>query len=126
MGKGFRPYYYVCSNKYAVTTVSSAMGPCTRWTDSSIHNAEGTANLACNNYLSQVAAAGITSIYPLLQSIFLSGLSFYIYNEASFVALSQLAPVTHSVVNTLKRVIIILVSCAVFQVILFYILTQIV
>ena len=64
----------------------------------------------------QVASAGVGSLYPLLQSIFLSGLSFYIYNEASFVALSQLTPVTHSVVNTLKRVIIILVSCAVFQV----------
>jgi len=44
-----------------------------------------------------------------------SGLSFYIYNEASFLALSKLDPVTHSVANTLKRVVIIVASCIVFK-----------
>jgi len=45
----------------------------------------------------------------------LSGLAFYLYNEASFLALSRLSPVTHSVANTLKRVVIIVASCIVFN-----------
>jgi solute carrier family 35 protein E1 len=45
----------------------------------------------------------------------LSGLTFYVYNEASFLALSRLSPVTHSVANTLKRVVIIVASCIVFK-----------
>merc|ERR1719201_2205791 len=45
----------------------------------------------------------------------LSGLTFYLYNEASFLALSRLSPVTHSVANTLKRVVIIVASCIVFK-----------
>jgi solute carrier family 35 protein E1 len=44
-----------------------------------------------------------------------SGLAFYIYNEASFLALSKLDPVSHSVANTLKRVVIIVASCMVFK-----------
>lgn len=45
----------------------------------------------------------------------LSGVMFYLYNEASFLALSKLTPVTHSVGNTLKRVVIIISSCIVFK-----------
>jgi len=45
----------------------------------------------------------------------LSGLAFYLYNEASFLCLSRLSPVTHSVANTLKRVVIIIASCIVFR-----------
>ena len=45
----------------------------------------------------------------------LSGLAFYLYNEASFLALSRLSPVTHSVANTLKRVVIIVASSVVFK-----------
>lgn len=44
-----------------------------------------------------------------------SGLAFYLYNEASFLALNRLSPVTHSVANTLKRVVIIVASCIVFK-----------
>lgn len=44
-----------------------------------------------------------------------SGLAFYLYNEASFLALARLSPVTHSVANTLKRVVIIVASCIVFK-----------
>lgn len=43
------------------------------------------------------------------------GLNFYVYNEFSFLALSRLSPVTHSVANTLKRVVIIVASCIVFR-----------
>lgn len=45
----------------------------------------------------------------------LSGLAFYLYNEASFLCLSRLDPVAHSVANTLKRVVIIVASCIVFR-----------
>lgn len=51
----------------------------------------------------------------VIQYSILSGLTFYIYNEASFAALEKLSPVTHSVANTLKRVVIIVVSCIVFK-----------
>lgn len=51
----------------------------------------------------------------LIKFSILSGLNFYIYNEFSFLALSKLSPVTHSVANTLKRVVIIVASCIVFQ-----------
>jgi solute carrier family 35 protein E1 len=37
------------------------------------------------------------------------------HNEASFLALDRLSPVTHSVANTLKRVVIIVASCIVFK-----------
>ncbi|RYG70026.1 hypothetical protein EON64_01255 [archaeon] len=51
----------------------------------------------------------------VLKFSILSGLAFYLYNEASFLALEKLNPVTHSVANTFKRVIIIVASCVVFQ-----------
>lgn len=51
----------------------------------------------------------------VLQASALSGLAFYLYNEASFLALSRLSPVTHSVANTLKRVVIIVATCIVFK-----------
>jgi solute carrier family 35, member E1 len=44
----------------------------------------------------------------------LSGFAFYLYNEVSFMALSKVSPVTHSVANTLKRIVIIVVSTIVF------------
>lgn len=46
---------------------------------------------------------------------FVSGLAYYLYNEASFLALNKLNPVSHSVANTLKRVFIIVASCIVFK-----------
>lgn len=52
----------------------------------------------------------------VLKYTLLSGVSFYVYNEASFLALNRLSPVSHSVANTLKRVIIIVASCFVFKV----------
>jgi solute carrier family 35 protein E1 len=61
----------------------------------------------------QVMAMG-TGNDVVRYSIF-SGLAFYIYNEASFLTLSKLSPVTHSVANTLKRVVIIVASCFVFK-----------
>ncbi|KAJ1417574.1 triose-phosphate transporter family-domain-containing protein [Ochromonadaceae sp. CCMP2298] len=61
----------------------------------------------------QIVAAG--TLKDVVKYSFFSGLSFYIYNEASFLALERLSPVTHSVANTLKRVVIIVASCIVFK-----------
>ena len=38
-----------------------------------------------------------------------------IYNEVAFLALAEVAPVTHAVTNTVKRVVIILASIIVFK-----------
>eukprot|EP00286_Rhodomonas_abbreviata_P009059 CAMPEP_0181318774 /NCGR_PEP_ID=MMETSP1101-20121128/17192_1 /TAXON_ID=46948 /ORGANISM="Rhodomonas abbreviata, Strain Caron Lab Isolate" /LENGTH=380 /DNA_ID=CAMNT_0023426279 /DNA_START=13 /DNA_END=1155 /DNA_ORIENTATION=- len=47
-------------------------------------------------------------------NVLLSGFFFYLYNEVSFMALAKVSPVTHSVANTLKRVVIIVASCIYF------------
>jgi solute carrier family 35 protein E1 len=65
------------------------------------------------NVYNQVMEAGTGK--DVLLYTFLSGLTFYLYNEASFLALERLSPVTHSVANTLKRVVIIVASCLVFN-----------
>jgi len=52
---------------------------------------------------------------PLIMNIALSGFFFYIYNEFAFSFTSQVGAVTSSVLNTAKRVIIIVVSSVVFQ-----------
>lgn len=61
----------------------------------------------------QVVQAGTSG--DVIKYTLLSGLTFYLYNEAAFKALDRLNPVTHSVANTLKRVVIIVASCLVFQ-----------
>lgn len=61
----------------------------------------------------QVMAAGAGA--DVLKYSAFSGLAFYLYNEASFLALSKLDAVSHSVANTLKRVVIIVASCMVFK-----------
>lgn len=52
---------------------------------------------------------------PLLLNIFLSGFCFYIYNEFAFAFTAHVGAVTSSVLNTAKRVIIIVVSAIVFS-----------
>jgi len=59
-----------------------------------------------------VAAHGA---YPLIFNITASGFFFYIYNEFAFAFTSQVGPVTSSVLNTAKRVIIIVVSAIIFN-----------
>eukprot|EP00614_Pseudopedinella_elastica_P029696 CAMPEP_0172616856 /NCGR_PEP_ID=MMETSP1068-20121228/68276_1 /TAXON_ID=35684 /ORGANISM="Pseudopedinella elastica, Strain CCMP716" /LENGTH=390 /DNA_ID=CAMNT_0013422447 /DNA_START=71 /DNA_END=1243 /DNA_ORIENTATION=- len=44
-----------------------------------------------------------------------SGALYYLYNEVAFIALSEVAPVTHAVTNTVKRVVIILASVLFFK-----------
>ena len=40
-------------------------------------------------------------------NLFMSGITFYLYNEVSTLALGKISGVTHSVANTAKRVIVI-------------------
>jgi len=52
---------------------------------------------------------------PLIKNILLSGLFFYFYNECAFAFTANVGSVTSSVLNTAKRVIIIVVSAVVFN-----------
>lgn len=51
----------------------------------------------------------------LLTQTLLSGLFYYLYNEVAFLALDNVAPVTHAIGNTIKRVVIIVASVFVFK-----------
>lgn len=51
----------------------------------------------------------------ILKNVILSGLAFYFYNEMAFAFTASVGAVTSSVLNTAKRVIIIVVSAIVFQ-----------
>jgi solute carrier family 35 protein E1 len=53
--------------------------------------------------------------YPILLNIFLSGFFYYIYNEFAFAFTASVGAVTSSVLNTAKRVIIIVVSAVLFN-----------
>jgi solute carrier family 35 protein E1 len=59
-------------------------------------------------------AKGYTNA-QLIKLMSVSGFLYYIYNEVAFLALSEVAPVTHAVTNTVKRVVIILASIIVFK-----------
>lgn len=54
-------------------------------------------------------------LQALATNLILSGFCFYIYNEFAFAFTSHVGAVTSSVLNTAKRVIIIVVSSIVFQ-----------
>jgi solute carrier family 35 protein E1 len=64
--------------------------------------------------IEEAQADGMTS-YDMYKLATLSGLFYYFYNEVAFLALSEVAPVTHAVGNTIKRVVIILASVIVFK-----------
>lgn len=59
-------------------------------------------------------AAGYTNA-QLLRLLSASGFLYYLYNEVAFMALNEVAPVTHAVANTVKRVVIIIASVLVFR-----------
>ncbi|KAL7566185.1 hypothetical protein ACA910_011260 [Epithemia clementina (nom. ined.)] len=61
------------------------------------------------------AAVDKHGFQPLVMNIVLSGFCFYIYNEFAFAFTASVGAVTSSVLNTAKRVIIIVVSSIVFQ-----------
>ena len=61
------------------------------------------------------AAAEEHGANEIIKNIVLSGICFYFYNEFAFAFTAQVGAVTSSVLNTAKRVIIIVVSSIVFQ-----------
>lgn len=61
------------------------------------------------------AISGGTPMGELAMVSALSGVFYYLYNEVAFLALNAVAPVTHAVGNTIKRVVIILASVIVFR-----------
>ena len=61
------------------------------------------------------AAAEEHGANEIIKNIVLSGICFYFYNEFAFAFTAQVGAVTSSVLNTAKRVIIIVVSAVVFQ-----------
>ena len=60
-------------------------------------------------------AVSESSASEILMNVFLSGLCFYFYNEFAFSFTAHVGAVTSSVLNTAKRVIIIVVSSIVFS-----------
>lgn len=60
-------------------------------------------------------AASEHGLQALMTNIALSGFFFYVYNEFAFAFTAHVGAVTSSVLNTAKRVIIIVVSSIIFQ-----------
>ncbi|GAI95856.1 unnamed protein product [marine sediment metagenome] len=56
---------------------------------------------------------GVNIRKEIIKTSFETGLYFYLYNEAAMIVLNKINPVTHAIVNTLKR-IIILITCVIF------------
>ena len=58
--------------------------------------------------LAAIKAAGLSK--TLYSQTLLSAIFYYLYNEVAFLTLGNVAPVTHALGNTIKRVVIILAS----------------
>jgi len=61
------------------------------------------------------ASVAVVGTPWLIKNIIINGLYYYLYNEVAFMTLNQVAPITHSIANTVKRVAIIVATCIVFQ-----------
>ena len=53
--------------------------------------------------------------FTILKTSFEAGLYFYLYNEAAMMVLNQINPVSHAIINTLKRVILLMVCILFFN-----------
>merc|ERR1719453_1912292 len=60
------------------------------------------------------ASTAVVGTPWLVKQMALDGFYYYAYNEVAFFTLNQVAPVTHSIANTFKRVAIILATVLVF------------
>merc|ERR1719331_3069812 len=60
------------------------------------------------------ASTAVVGTPWLVRQMILDGFYYYSYNEVAFITLSKVAPVTHSIANTIKRVCIILATVIVF------------
>jgi drug/metabolite transporter (DMT)-like permease len=59
------------------------------------------------------AGAMITPGY-LWKQMIMSGMAFQLYYEAAFLALDAVSPITHSIGNNIKRIVIVITSVIVF------------
>ena len=59
-------------------------------------------------------STAVVGTFWLARQMALDGFYYYAYNEVAFQVLNQVAPVTHSIANTFKRVAIILAAVLVF------------
>jgi len=64
--------------------------------------------------LAAVAATGVSNLV-FAQNVIITGLLYYTYNEMAFLVLGSVAPVTQSVGNTVKRVVVIVAAAIAFQ-----------
>jgi hypothetical protein len=61
-----------------------------------------------------LAAKGL-QLWPVVQNILVAGLTMTLYQQVSYNVLSKVSPVTHSVMNCLKRIAVIVASVLVFR-----------
>ena len=61
------------------------------------------------------ASAAVVGTPWLIKNIIINGMYYYLYNEVAFITLNKVAPITHSIANTIKRVVIIVATCLVFH-----------
>lgn len=64
---------------------------------------------------SAIRAMGILNTGQLYKQILIAALCFHSYQQVSYMILQRVSPVTHSIGNCLKRVIVIVASVIVFQ-----------
>jgi len=64
---------------------------------------------------SAMRAAGILNTQEVTKHILIAALCFHSYQQVSYMILQRVSPVTHSIGNCLKRVIVIVASVIVFQ-----------
>eukprot|EP00892_Ulva_mutabilis_P010073 jgi/Ulvmu1/7438/UM036_0099.1 len=64
---------------------------------------------------SHVATLGVKDPSALLQSATIAAATFHLYQQVSYMILARVSPVTHSIGNCVKRVIVIVASVIVFK-----------
>jgi len=89
------------ANTYAVMNILSAC-----WTSLAVLTEAPTLSAEWKHATAKTPGSDI------IKNVALSGFFFYLYNELAFMFLSEVGPVTSSVMNTAKRVIVI-VACAI-------------
>merc|ERR1719217_197569 len=56
------------------------------------------------------ASAAVVGTPWLIKNIIINGMYYYLYNEVAFITLNKVAPITHSIANTVKRIAIIVAN----------------
>jgi solute carrier family 35 protein E1 len=64
---------------------------------------------------SAMHSLGIANVNAIMQKAVVTGLCFHAYQQVSYMILQRVSPVTHSIGNCVKRVVVIVASVIVFQ-----------